>query len=226
MKPHSATSNPKIVLWGVSASPYVRKVMIALHEKNIAYQQQEILPTVLLKATGQAIPAEFEQISPLGKIPALQIDDFSLSDSAVICAYLEKKFGSNNSLYPNTPEAYAKALWFEHYSDNVLTEIGYKKIFFECVIKAKILNLQPDLTIVNHAKQNELPPLLNFLNSTLKNNMFIVGDQFSIADIAITTQLLALSMAGYEIKPQPWPFLYEYLTSVLKRPSFKKFISN
>lgn len=211
------------ILWGLSASPYVRKVMVALNEMNIAYEQIETLPTILLKATGQTVPAEFEQISPLGKIPVLQIGDFSISDSAVICAYLEKKFLGDPLLYPNNAEDHVKALWFEHYSDNVLTEICYRKIFFECVVKPKILNLQPDKTIVENAKQNELPPLLNFLDKSLKDKTYIVGEQLSIGDIAITTQLLALIMADFEIKTSRWKYLNSYLEKILSRPSFKKF---
>lgn len=213
-----------VILWGVSASPYVRKVIVALNEKSIPFTQKEILPTVLLKATHQAVPIEFEQISPLGKIPALQIDNFSISDSAVICAYLENKFSSGNSLYPRSPEDYAKVLWFEQYSDHTLTDIAYRKIFFECVIKPKILGLQPDVAIVNQAKQHELPPLLNFLDKSLASKMFIAGQQFSVADIAVTTQLLALLMAGFEIKTQQWKYIVHYLEKMLSRPSLKKFI--
>lgn len=178
----------------------------------------------MLKAIGQAVPIEFEQISPLGKIPALQVDDFSISDSAVICVYLEKKFSSGNPLYPSNPEDYAKALWFEQYSDHTLTDIAYRKIFFECVIKPKILNLQPNHAIVDHAKQHELPPLLDFLDKSLESNIFIAGQQFSIADIAVTTQLLALIMAGFEIKAQQWKYVDHYLEKILSRPSFKKFV--
>lgn len=219
----SSTITNTVILWGVSASPYVRKVLIALNEKDIPFTQKEILPTILLKETHQEVPLEFEQISPLGKIPALQVDNFSISDSAVICAYLEKKFSSGNSLYPSNPEDYAKALWFEQYADRTLTDIAYRKIFYECVIKPKILNLQPDEAIVNQAKQHELPELLNFLDKTLASRMFIVSEQFSIADIAITTQLLALIMAGFEIKQQKWKYLVQYLENMLSRPSIKKF---
>ena len=116
-----------VILWGVKVSPYVRKVMVALAEKNIAYEQREILPKVLLEATHQTVPVEFDRASQLGKIPALQVGNYCIADSAAIAGYLDRQFVSGNSLYPTDPEEYGRALWFEHFSDTTLTEIAYKK---------------------------------------------------------------------------------------------------
>jgi glutathione S-transferase len=60
------TTKPKnqhvpVILWGVSLSPFVRKVMVALEEKGIAYEQREILPKSLLQATHQAVPVDFDR---------------------------------------------------------------------------------------------------------------------------------------------------------------------
>lgn len=215
----------KVILWGVNVSPYVRKVMVALAEKNIPYKQIETLPKRFLQATGQPIPDGFEQVSPLGKIPALQIGAFSIADSAAIAGYLDQKFPHTKLLYPhNTPEEYAKVLWFEHYSDNILTDIGYKKIFFECVIKPKVFNQSTDDEIVKNAKENELPPLLDYLNQSVRSHQWIAGDEFSMADIAIATQFLALKMAGYEIDNNRWNNLSQYFKKVIARDSFSKII--
>src|SRR5579872_7436808 len=120
-------STPSIVLWGVSASPYVRKVQIALEEKQLTYEHKQILPTILLKATGQSVPQEFIKVSPLGKIPALQVDNYCVADSTVICAYLDKKFSTGQKLYPESPEDYAKTRWFENYANTNFSDIAYKK---------------------------------------------------------------------------------------------------
>ena len=56
--------NTNIILWRASISPYVRKVMVALSEKELAYELRETLPKVLLQATGQPVPAGFMQCSP------------------------------------------------------------------------------------------------------------------------------------------------------------------
>jgi len=212
----------KITLWGVKVSPYVRKVMVALAEKSINYEQQEILPTVLLNALGETVPVEFSKASPLGKIPLLQVGDMAIADSAVIAQYLDRKYPTVNALYPVDPEAYAKALWFEHYSDNVLTAVAYAKIFVERIVKAKVLKMPADEQLVEQAINDELPPLLDYLESASTETDWLAGQSFSMADVAIATQLLALQMAGFELQETQWPNLSAYFSRVIARPSFSE----
>jgi len=66
-------------LYGTPISPFARKAMVIAHELDL---KLEILPR-------PADAAEFRRINPLGKIPALVLDDGSvLIDSPVICEYL------------------------------------------------------------------------------------------------------------------------------------------
>lgn len=68
-------------------SPFVRKVMIVLHEASLV-DQVECVRTVV----AFAVPPTDEILddNPLGKIPALVLDDGgSLFDSRVICEYLD-----------------------------------------------------------------------------------------------------------------------------------------
>lgn len=216
--------NYPITLWGASISPYVRKIMIALAEKGIHYEHQEILPKVLLQATGQSIPDTFNKISPLGKIPALQVGDFAIADSSVIAAYLDKKFPDEKNLYPINAEEYAKALWFEHYSDTVLTEIAYKKIFLEIVVKPNVLKQEPNYPLVEHAKNEVLPAILDYLNNSIAENEWFADNEFSMADVAISTQLLALKMSDINIDEQRWFNLNKFLQKIILRDSYKNFI--
>lgn len=210
----------QIKLFGVKVSPYVRKVMIALAEKEIMYEQQEVLPAILLEALGQKVSEEFQAASPLGKIPALTVGDFSIADSAIIAKYLDKKYSTGNRLYPSAPRQYATALWFENYCDTVLTEVAYKKIFLERVVKPSILKIPADTKLVDNAITNELPPLLDYLEKALINNVWLAGDEYSMADVALVVQLLALQMAEFNLDTSRWPNLAKHLQKSLKRPSF------
>lgn len=214
-------SDERIILWGVKASPYVRKVMVALSEKQIPYEQMEILPKMLLELTGQVAPNDFLHASPLGKIPALQVNNFCIADSSVISAYLDRKFITGTLLYPHNPEKYAKTLWFERYADTTLSDIIYKKIFMENVIKPAILNQKGNREIVEFAMLNELPPMLDYINQAATENLWIAGDHFSMADIAIVVQLLALKTSGFEISENRWLGIKSYLKKALDRPSFQ-----
>lgn len=207
----------KIVLWGVKASPYVQKVMVALAEKNIVYEHQQILPKSLLVLRNEFVPEDFERLSPLGKIPLLQIGNWGIADSAVITAFLDREFPSGKKLYPNDSREYAKALWFERYADRTLTAVVYKKIFFQKVIKPALLNQPADLTIVEKAISTELPPLLTYLDRELQRNEWLADQRFSIADIAVVVQLVALKKAGVSL--DNWKNLNKYLKNVTQQPS-------
>lgn len=77
------------------ASPYVRKVMVLLHETG----QIDDVEIVLVKPTPMATPVELAAANPLGKLPSLQRDDgLTLFDSRVICGFLDARAGGR--LYP------------------------------------------------------------------------------------------------------------------------------
>lgn len=81
-------------------SPFVRKVMVTLHETGQAGD------VTLVPATGTPVDAGSMPVAlnPLGKIPALERDDGpALYDSRVICRYLNDRAAAQ--LYP------ARHLW-------------------------------------------------------------------------------------------------------------------
>jgi glutathione S-transferase len=70
-----------ITLYGVSASPFVRKVMVVLALKDLPYEHIKSMPF--------SDDPELKKISPLEKVPVLRDGDLTLADSKVICRYLE-----------------------------------------------------------------------------------------------------------------------------------------
>ena len=83
-------------LFDSSASPYVRKINVLLHELGKSDEvQREVVATSAFKSSETLIAK-----NPLGKIPALELDDGrTLYDSRVISAYLNDHFGG--AFYPN-----------------------------------------------------------------------------------------------------------------------------
>lgn len=85
-------------LYHAPASPFVRKVMILLHEAGAADR------VALVPAAGTPLDPGTMPIdrNPLGKIPALERDDGpTLYDSRVICRYLDDTLQAG--LYPSAP---------------------------------------------------------------------------------------------------------------------------
>ena len=88
-------------LFGSPTSPFVRKVMITLHETGQTDQVEVVM------ASGTPLDSVRMPLAqnPLGKIPVLERNDGpALYDSRVICRYLAHRAGV--SLYPDPP-----ALW-------------------------------------------------------------------------------------------------------------------
>ena len=85
-------------LYHSPTSPYVRKVMVLLHETG------QIADVELIPATGTPVdPGSMPlALNPLGKIPALERGDGpALYDSRVICRFLDDR--AARGLYPGAP---------------------------------------------------------------------------------------------------------------------------
>jgi glutathione S-transferase len=202
-------------VYGVNASPFVRKVRVVLTEKGIPYELEPVVPV--------NVSPEFRKMSPLGKIPAFRDGAVVLSDSSIICAYLERAH-PNPPLYPTDPFEYARALWFEEYADTALLEAFGPKIFFQKIVAPRFFNRPTDETVVRKAVEEELPPRFDYLESQLDARDTIVGSRFSIGDIGIATQFVNLRHAGFGVDQRRWPKLARYVDTLLARASFKALI--
>jgi glutathione S-transferase len=196
---------------GASASPFVRKVRVALAEKNIAYDLDPVVPF--------NVSAEFKQISPLGKIPAYRDGDRTLCDSSVICAYLERTHPTP-ALYPADAYEFARALWFEEYGDSALVNVVGPKIFMKKIIAPRFFNQAVDEAAIAQAVGEDLPPLFDYLERQLGTAEGIAGGRFSIGDIGIVTQFVNLRHAGVGVDATRWPKLARYVARTFERPSF------
>lgn len=101
-------------LFHAPTSPYVRKVMVLLHETG---QLDEV---TVIPATGTPVDAGSMPLAlnPLGKIPALERDDGpAIYDSRVICRYLDDRAGGK--LYPQGPRLW-EVLTLEATADGIM----------------------------------------------------------------------------------------------------------
>lgn len=201
-------------LYGAPVSPFVRKVMVALAEKGIAYDHDPVLPAI----APPSMKRVSRDISPLGRIPAYSDGDFTIADSSVIIDYLEKTKPSP-ALRPSNTRDSARALWFEEYGDGGLAPIIGTKIFFEKIAAPAFFNRPTDEAVVNKAINEELPPLLDYLESQLSGD-WLVGGSFTIADIGVATQFAQASFCGVAPDAKRHPKLAAYVNRALTRPSF------
>lgn len=99
---------PSITLWSDTCfySPYVMSVYVALSEKGIPFSIRH-LDIVNQKHLTQP----YLDISLTRRVPTVQVDDFTLSESSAIVEYLEERFPAPEfeRLYPLDRENRARA---------------------------------------------------------------------------------------------------------------------
>lgn len=84
-------------------SPYVRKAMVALHEKGLA----DGVRTVRTHADPMIPHEGLMRLNPLSKIPTLELDDGRvLFDSHVICRWADEQSDAGPRLFPRGPSGF------------------------------------------------------------------------------------------------------------------------
>jgi glutathione S-transferase len=100
MKGGSMSAPVPVDVIGSYLSPYVRKLLVVLDLKGIPYRIDPVIPF-----SGND---EFSRVSPLRRVPVYRDDEVTLSDSTVICEYLEERYPTP-ALMPHSPAARARA---------------------------------------------------------------------------------------------------------------------
>jgi len=197
---------------GSYLSPYVRKVLVCLHIKGIAYEIDPIVPFY-----GND---EFARLSPLRRIPILIDDSVVLADSTAICEYLEERY-PEPSLFPLGAQARARARWLEEFADTRMGEVFIWHLFNQRVIRRFVWGEPPDEQVLRNAREEEIPQILDYLEGELPAEGFLFGP-ISVADIALAAPFRNASLARFSIDAAKWPKTAAFVSRVLGHASFAK----
>ncbi len=204
------SSEPLPILHGANISPYVRKVRVALAYKGIEYNNTQQSPF--------GAPDEFVAKSPMSKIPCWEEGELILPDSSVILGYLEHRY-PDPPLLPAEPGKRARALWFEEYADTRMGEC-IPAVFFQRVVMPNILKWETDEAAVALLLEKKVPEVFDYLSGCLGDDEFMVGGEFSIADIAITSPFVNFMLAGEKVDANRWPEFASYVQRVHALPCY------
>ena len=199
----------KLKIIGSFVSPYVRKVLACMNLKGLAYEVDPITPFF-----GND---EFERLSPLRRIPVLIDGDFSVSDSTVICAYLDDAY-PERPLLPADPKERARALWFEEYADSRLGDVFIWGFFYPKVVHQMVWGEPGDELRVRKMLSEDVPRELDYLERELPGNGFLFGD-IGLADISIASFFLNAAYGGFEPDADRWPRTAAFVERALAHPS-------
>lgn len=201
-----------VTIIGSYLSPYVRKVLVALHLKGIAYEIDPITPFM-----GDE---RFSKLSPLRRIPVLQDGDLVLADSSVICEYLEDR-QPKPALYPRDIASRARARWFEEYGDSRMGDVFIWQYWYPLVVNRFVFGVAPDKAAVEKTVEVEIPEVLGYLERELPATGFLFGEP-SVADITIAAVSRNLELARYRIDSTRWPKTAAFVTRALALLEFAR----
>jgi len=197
---------------GSFVSPYVRKVLACLELKGLDYEVDPITPFY-----GND---EFERLSPLRRIPVLVDGDLILSDSSVICAYLDEAY-PGQPLLPADPKDRARARWLEEFADTRMGDVFIWGLFYPKVVHPRVWGEQGDLARVEKCLTGDAPKMLDYLEGELPAEGFLFGT-IGLADIAIASFFRNAAYADFAVDSARWPKVARFVGDTLAHPVFEK----
>jgi len=168
-----------IKLCGVHLSNYHNKVRIALLEKGIAFDED-----------AHCRPSQddaWTARSPMGKVPILEVDGVALTESQVICEYLEEAY-PDKPLYPKDLIARARVRELITHIEWHM-EIVARRLYPEAFFGGKVSDGAKE------AVRKELARGLRTLKALAKFDPYIAGKTLTLADCAAFVHLPLVSLA-------------------------------
>jgi glutathione S-transferase len=151
------------------------------------------------------------------------IDDrVTLSDSSVICQYLEERH-PEPALYPRDVAARARARWLEEYADTRMGDVFIWRLFNEVAIKPRVWGEKTDDAVVARTLAEDVPSVLDYLEAELPAEGFACGD-FSIADVAIAAFFRTAAFARFAIDASRWPRTAGLVDRTLATEPFQRLV--
>ena len=208
----AAAMTRPVQIIGSYLSPYVRKVLVVLDLKKVPYEIDPIVPFL-----GDD---RFSAVSPIRRIPVLIDDHVTLSDSTVICEYLEER-RPNPALLPRDVAQRARARWLEEYADTRMAEVFVWRLFNQVAIRPFVWGEPTDADVVERTLREDVPQVLDYLETQLPSDGLLFGS-VSVADVAIAALFRNAAFARFRIDAARWPTTAAFVERVLAIDSFAK----
>ena len=182
------------------------RVRWLLEELQVPYQ---LIPVDLFG--GEGYTKSYRAIHPLGYVPALSADGKIMHETGAICAWLTEQFPDRQLAPPQNSE-----LWCEYQQWMYFVPGTLEPPIFYYLLHT---NRLPE-----NQRVSQIPPwcleryqhVLKMLERELKRKDYMVGEQFTTADIMIGS---ILAMSGDLVRR--YQSLTRYTDNLMQRPAFK-----
>ncbi|MDA8362082.1 MAG: glutathione S-transferase N-terminal domain-containing protein [Gammaproteobacteria bacterium] len=190
-------------LYGHLTSPYVRKVRIALREKNLRFSHSEESP----HDPGNHVA----DLNPLGKVPVLETGDGRvLFDSGVIVEYLDQ-LGAPR-LIPEGDLRLPVLQW--HALGSGIVDAVVARL-----LEGRRPPAQRSQELIE-AQEQKVRRAIAWADKAERGRAYLIGERFTLADLALG---LALEYVDFRY-PHDWrsqhPRLAQWLAGISTRGSF------
>lgn len=222
-----------------------QKVRLALAEKGTFWQSMDIDMT-----KGEQFQPEYLALNPEGVVPTLvEEDGFVVRESSVIIDYLDQLNPENRLMPENIKAQTITRLWLTR---TIEIHAAINSMTFATIIREQILSKMepeqieqwlagnPNLQIAEKRRDlmkngansifvdgalHTLNGMLRDMNTVLETTNWLVGNQYGLADTALTAyvdRLERLGMSGLWNKP--FPEVSRWLKACQERPSYHEAI--
>ncbi len=196
--------SPELRLYDYPASANCYKVRLLLAQLGIPYERVNI--DIF---GGDTLTDEYARINPFRSTPALQIaPDRILIESNAILVYL----ADGTPLLPNDPAERAEIVrWLIYEQTDVMPATGGLRFRLQT---GRLSSEGPEAVRRRSAGEE----VLDFLDQHLADRDFLVGGDYSIADIAVYGYVHVADEAGYELDRRP--SLQRWLQRMAGQPGY------
>jgi glutathione S-transferase len=196
-------------LCGFAVSNYNNKIKQQLLEKGVPFEE-----VLVWSSQDETMLAR----SPMGKVPFIEVDGQTVSESQAIAEYIEEVY-PEKPLLPRDPIARAKVRELTIFLD-LHVELVTRRLYAEAFFGGKI----SDET--KQQVEKALPKGLKALMRLARFAPYIAGPDFTLADCAAIQHLPLVTMATKRIYGrdfmEPHPQVAAYLNEMNKRPATQK----
>ncbi len=183
-----------LTLYSLIPKDRSNRVRWLLRELNVEFSEQQMNSSV-----GKHRQANYLDVNPFGKVPAVVTDDLTLSESGAILLYLLETFDTKHELSPES-DADRWPTFLQWFFWGLTT--------FEGAVFAFTANQDEE-------ERAHLERFLGPLEHRLASQDYLVGDSFTAADIVCAYDL-GILFGVYDLKT--YPSIHAYLSRLLARP--------
>jgi stringent starvation protein A len=188
-----------MILYSGTTCPFSQRCRFVLFEKGMDFEIRDV--DLFNK------PEDINTMNPYGQVPVLVERDLTLYESNIINEYIDERF-PHPQLMPPDPVQRARVR---------LMLLNFEREMFAHV---QVLETRSDkLDKQKEKARNAIRDQLTQVSVVFTKNKYMLGDDFSMVDVAVAPLLWRLNHYGIELPKQAAPIM-KYAERLFQRPAY------